>query len=67
MANEDVIFKDTEDVVWAVGQDVDFVGQILIVGGRRIFIFDNARRLFSFDNARRVLNFDNVRRILEIS
>mgnify|MGYP001583962810 CR=1 FL=1 len=65
MPDEDVVFQDTEDVVWAVGQDVGFAGQILILGGRRIFIFDNARRIFSFDNARRMFSFDNARRIFK--
>ena len=63
MADEDVVFQDTEDVAWAVGQDVEFAGQILILGGRRVFIFDNTRRTFSFDNARRLFSFDNIRRM----
>jgi len=40
----DVVFKDT-DVAWAVGQDVGFAGQLVIIGGRRIFEFDNENRI----------------------
>ena len=58
---DDVVFKDT-DVAWAIGQDVGFAGQIVIIGGRRIFMFDNLRRVFSLDSMRRILNLDNMKR-----